>query len=91
MKMLKRSLSVAAYNFRGWAKNPRIIITFALAFILCFLLSDKAVKFAREYGTTMQIVEAFVWTFGDTNSILLYCFCCCSRICPSSPAGRPFT
>ena len=35
------------------------------------MLSDKAVKFAREQNTTMQIVEAFVWTFGDTNSILL--------------------
>ncbi len=63
--------SVAAYNFRQWRKNPRVFITFALAFILCFLLSDKAVKFAREYETTMQIVEAFVWTFGDSDSILL--------------------
>lgn len=63
--------SVAAYNFRQWHKNPRIFITFALAFILCFLLSDKAVKFAAEYGTTMQLVEAFVWTFGDASSILL--------------------
>ena len=71
MTLLKRSLSVAAYNFRCWHRNPRIIITFALAFILCFLLSDKAVKFAREYETTMQIVEAFVWTFGDANSVLL--------------------
>ena len=35
------------------------------------MLSDKAVKFAKEYETTMQIVEAFVWTFGDSNSILL--------------------
>ncbi len=71
MKMIKQALSVAAYNFRQWNKNPRVFITFALAFILCFLLSDKAVKFAREYETTMQIVEAFVWTFGDSNSILL--------------------
>jgi hypothetical protein len=63
--------SVAFCNFRQWRKNPRIFITFALAFILCFLLSDKAVKFAQEYQTTMQIVEAFVWTFGDSNSILL--------------------
>ena len=62
---------VAGYNFRQWRKNPRVIITFALAFILCFLLSDKAVRFAKEYGTVMQIVEAFVWTFGDANSILL--------------------
>jgi len=68
---LKQVWTVAVYNFRGWHRNPRIIITFALAFILCFLLSDKAVKFAEEYKTTMQAVEAFVWTFGDSNSILL--------------------
>ena len=63
--------AVAAYNFRQWRSNPRIFVTFALAFILCFLLSDKAVRFAREYRTTMQIVEAFIWTFEDGNSILL--------------------
>ena len=67
----KQVAAVTAYNFRQWHKNSRIIVTFCLAFILCFLLSDKAVKFAKEYGTTMQIVEAFVWTFGDSNSILL--------------------
>lgn len=71
MKRLKQILSVTSYNFRQWHKNPRIIITFCLAFVLCFLLSDKAVQFAKEYETTMQIVEAFVWTFGDANSILL--------------------
>ena len=46
-------------------------ITFLLAFIACFLLSDKAVRFAQDYHTSMQAVEAFVWTFGDGNSILL--------------------
>ena len=71
MYKIRQSFSVTAYNFRQWHKNPRIFITFALAFILCFLLSDKAVKFAQEYKTTMQIVEAFVWTVGDSNSILL--------------------
>jgi hypothetical protein len=69
--MMRKAWSVCAYNFRQWIKNPRIGIAFALAFILCFLLSDKAVKFAAEYGTTMQLVEAFVWTFGDATSILL--------------------
>ena len=68
---LKQILAVTRYNFRQWHKNPRIVITFCLAFVLCFLLSDKAVKFAKEYETTMQIMEAFVWTFGDANSILL--------------------
>ena len=71
MKKLRQILGVAAYDFRMWHKSPRIIVTFALAFIMCFLLSDKAVRFAEEYGTIMQIAEAFVWTFGDANSILL--------------------
>lgn len=68
---ISRVWAVTKYNFRQWHKNLRVIITFFLAFILCFLLSDKAVKFANEWGTTMQLVEAFVWTFGDSNSILL--------------------
>ena len=71
MYKIRQAMSVASYNFRQWNKNPRIIITFALAFVLCYLLSDKAVRFAKEYKTTMQIVEAFIWTFGDANSILL--------------------
>ena len=71
MKRLKQICSVTVYNFRKWNKNPRIYLMFILAFILCFLLSDKAVQFARLYETCMQIVEPFVWTFGDANSILL--------------------
>ena len=71
MYRMSQIFSVAAYNFRSWRRNPRIVITFALAFILCFLLSDKVVRFAKEYKTTMQIVEAFVWTFEDGNSVLL--------------------
>lgn len=62
---------VTGNNFRRWHKNPRIFITFAFAFILCFLLSDKAMQFAQENGTTLQFMEAFIWTFGDSNSILL--------------------
>ena len=67
----RQSWSVAVYNFRQWKGNPRIAVTFALAFILCFLLSNKAVQFAQEQGTVMQLVEAFVWTFGDANNILI--------------------
>ena len=71
MKRAKQILSVTVYNFRKWSKNPRIFVTFLLAFILCFLLSDKAVRFANLYETSMQIIEPFVWTYGDANSILL--------------------
>ena len=68
---MRQAFSVAGYNFRQWRRNPRILVTFALAFILCFLLSDKAVRFAVEHNTTMQAFEAFIWTFGDSDSILL--------------------
>ena len=68
---MRQAFSVACYNFRQWRRNPRILVTFALAFILCFLLSDKAVRFAVEHNTTMQAFEAFIWTFGDSDSILL--------------------
>lgn len=71
MKNVRQTFSIAGYNFRLWKKNPRILITFALTFIMCFLLTDKAVKFAVEHNTTMQMVESFIWSFGDSNSILL--------------------
>lgn len=68
---MRQAFAIAGYNFRLWRRNPRILVTFALAFILCFLLSDKAVRFAEEHNTTMQLMEAFIWSFGDSNSILL--------------------
>lgn len=71
MNAIRQVAAVVGYNFRQWRKNPRIIITFGLAFVLCFLLTDKAVQFAVEHNTTMQIGEAFIWTFGDSGSILL--------------------
>ena len=71
MKKIKQAFSIAGYNFRLWRGNPRIVVTFALSFILCFLLTDKAVRFAVEHNTTLQLVETFIWSFGDSNSILL--------------------
>ena len=68
---LGQTASVVQYNFRMWRGNARVPLTFALAFIMCFLLSDKAASFAYDMGTTMQAFEPFVWTFGDANSVLL--------------------
>lgn len=71
MKKLKQAFTVARYNFLQWHRNPRIVIAFVLAFILCFLLSNKVMLFAQRYGTATQILEPFIWTFGDSDSILL--------------------
>lgn len=70
-KEWRQILAVAGYNFRLWRRNPRIVIAFSLAFILCFLLSDKVVRYAESCHTVMQIFEPFIWTFSDSNSILL--------------------
>ncbi|MCL2112257.1 MAG: hypothetical protein FWH32_08475 [Clostridiales bacterium] len=68
---IRQIFTVASFNFRGWHKNPRAIMVFVLAFVLCTLLTDKAISFAHDYGTNMQIMEAFIWTFGDANSIMI--------------------
>lgn len=69
--MIRRICVVAAYNFRTWRKNPRIFLTFALGFVLCFLLTEKAVAFSQAHNATTQLVEPFIWAFGDSNSVLL--------------------
>lgn len=71
MKKTLQICIIVGYNFRSWRKNPRILVTFSLAFIMCFLLTDKTVRFAINHNTSMQIVEAFIWSFGDSYSILL--------------------
>ena len=67
----RQAMIYAVYNFRRWHKNPRIIIAFFLTFIVCFLLTDRLLDYSYGYGTTLQIFEPFIWTFGDSNSILL--------------------
>jgi hypothetical protein len=71
MNSLRQIWMVSTYNFRTWGKNPRVFITFALAFVLCFLLGQQVGAFSREFKTTVQLVESFCWIFGDGTSILL--------------------
>lgn len=71
MKKARQISAIATYNFGLWRGNARVIVTFALSFILCFLLSDKAIRFSIDHNTPLQIVETFIWSFGDSNSILL--------------------
>lgn len=71
MKSLKQVFAVVRWNFLGFYKNPRIIVTFLFSFILCFFLSDRAVMVADYYDAPIQAFEPFIWTFGDATSILL--------------------
>lgn len=74
---------VAAANFRRWRRNSQIVLAFALGFVVCFLLSDKVLVFAKEHDTIVQVLEPFIWTFGDANSILVISlrFCFYLQIC----------
>ena len=71
MYKLKQIIMTALVNFRRWHKNPQIILAFLMAFVVCFLLSDKILSFADRQETTMQMFEPFIWTFGDANSVLI--------------------
>lgn len=61
----------ALANFRRWRRNPQIILSFCIGFIICYMLSDKVLAFAGRHNTALQILEPFIWTFGDAMSILL--------------------
>lgn len=71
MRDIKQIFQIAKQNFTGWRKNPRIWMTFALAFVLCLMLSDQVISQAVRYETPLQIVESFVWTYGDASSVML--------------------
>lgn len=70
MCKVRQVFYIAQSNFRKWHKNPQIIMCFLLAFIFCFLLSDKVMQFAQSRDTHLQGLEAFIWTFGDSQSVL---------------------
>ena len=63
--------AVARFNFRGFLKNPKVILTLLLGLVLCFLLSGRVMKVIEAYGTPVQLAEPFLWTFGDASSVLL--------------------
>ncbi|MCI9174744.1 MAG: hypothetical protein HFH49_07325 [Lachnospiraceae bacterium] len=71
MESVKQTAAAVRWNFLGFFKNPRVIITFLFSFILCFFLSDRAMMVADYYDSPMQAWEPFIWTFGDATAILL--------------------
>ncbi|HJA11653.1 MAG TPA: hypothetical protein H9799_01660 [Candidatus Mediterraneibacter merdipullorum] len=69
--MIRRIGLIAGQNFSGWHKNARIWMTFALALVLCLMLSDQMLTRAQTYDASIQVFEPYIWTFGDSGSVLL--------------------
>ena len=68
---MRQIKAVIRYNFMGFYKKPKVILTFLLGFILCFLLSSRIMPVIQAYKSPVQMLEPFLWTFGDTTAILL--------------------
>lgn len=68
---MRQVLAAVGYNFMGFFRNSRTVITFLLSIIVCFLLSSRVMEVAERFGTSMQAAEPFIWTFGDATAILL--------------------
>lgn len=71
MYRIRQIVLTAVTNFRGWWKNPKVIMSFCFGFIICFLLSDKVLMFSQRHDTSLQALEPFIWTFGDAASVML--------------------
>lgn len=63
-------LAATHYNFMGFFRNARTVITFLMSIVLCFLLTGQVMEVVDGYGTVMQAAEPFIWTFGDSTAIL---------------------
>lgn len=90
MGALKQVFVAVRWNFLGFHKNPRIILTFLFSFILCFFLSGRAMMVAEYYDSPVQAFEPFIWTFGDATSILL-CALLLILLFMDLPKLSPFT
>lgn len=71
MDKCRMVLKVAKINFLQWKKNPRIVLSFLLAGVLCMMLCGKILDFISVYHTTVQAFEPFIWVFGDPESIMI--------------------
>lgn len=68
---MKQVFWIVRYNFFGFFRNPKVIFTFLLEFVLSFLLTGKVMTVMENYHTPVQAVESFLWTFGDGTAVLL--------------------
>ncbi len=68
---MKLVIAAVRYQFLGFFKNARVVLTFLLGIVICFLLSGRVMETIGQYQTSIQAVEPFLWTFGDAAAVLL--------------------
>ncbi|NLG37613.1 MAG: hypothetical protein GX549_06315 [Clostridiales bacterium] len=65
-----KMLDSLMWNLRMLRRNPRLIMSLIMGFLICFLLTEKTISLSREFLTDIEIFEAFIWCFADSDSIL---------------------
>ena len=71
MLAIKQVFVIAGQNFAMWKRSPRVWLTFIIGFVMCLMLSDNVISYAQRYETILQILEPFIWIYGDATSIML--------------------
>lgn len=71
MRDIRQAFQIVGQNFSGWKRSPRIWMTFLLALVLCLMLSNQVISHAVQYESVLQILEPFIWTYGDATSVML--------------------
>lgn len=68
---MKLVIAAVRYQFLGFFKNARVVLTFLLGIVVCFLLSGRVMEIMGQHQTSIQAAEPFLWTFGDATALLL--------------------
>ncbi len=68
---MRQICAAVRFNFLGFFRNSRTVIVFLLSAIVCYLLSGRVYEVVTHFDTPMQAAEPFIWTFGDTQAVLL--------------------
>lgn len=72
--MIRKAMVIAVIQLQLWRRNAKVSFVFALGLVLAGLLTGKSMEFALAHESPVQLLEPFVWTFGDSGSVLL-CSC----------------
>lgn len=81
MLKFRQIRSLIKTDFTVWIKNPRIISTLILVFMICMFVTQPIMDFARIYNVSVNAFEPFLTIFSDytvvflvlIGSVLLFC------------------
>ncbi len=68
---MRQICAAVRFNFLGFFRSSRTVIVFLLSAIVCYLLSGRVYEVVIRFDTPIQAAEPFIWTFGDSQAVLL--------------------